>query len=92
MGNYTEAQLRAKRKWLEKNREQLNVSVPKGTTDRIHEAMKVTGDSKNVFVYKAVNEKIARAYKEVNLECLSDEELEKVAGGASDSEDPLKNH
>lgn len=86
MGKYTPAQIRSKQKWLKENREQLNVSVPIGTTDKVHESMKKTGESKNKFVYLAIEERIAR----LNETELSDEMLELAAGGIGAGELPTE--
>lgn len=56
----TEAQKRARNKWLSEKTEELKFRVPKGNKARIQEHAKKLGVSTNAFIYRAVNEAIER--------------------------------
>lgn len=56
----TDAQRKARDKWLTEKVETLNIRVPKGEKARIQAHAAAKGESTNAFVRRAINEAIAR--------------------------------
>lgn len=56
----TEAQLESSRKYHKEKLEEIKFRVPKGEKARIQAHAAVKGESTNAFIYRAVNETIAR--------------------------------
>ncbi len=56
----TDAQRKARDKWLTEKVETLNIRVPKGEKARIQAHAATKGESTNAFVRRAINEAIAR--------------------------------
>lgn len=59
----TDAQRRARDKWLAEKVETINLRVPKGSKAVIQKHAAQCGESVNAFIYRAVNETIAREEK-----------------------------
>lgn len=59
----TDAQRKARNKWLAEKVETLNIRVPKGEKSRIQAHAAACGESTNAFVYRAINEAIQRDEK-----------------------------
>ena len=56
----TDAQRRARDKWLSEKVETINIRVPKGEKARIQAHASSRGESTNAFIYRAINETIQR--------------------------------
>lgn len=56
----TDAQRRARDKWLSEKVETINIRVPKGEKARIQAHAAAKGESTNAFIYRAINETIQR--------------------------------
>lgn len=56
----TEAQLKASKKYQQEKLEEIKFRVPKGNKARILAHAQAKGESTNAFIYRAVNEAIAR--------------------------------
>lgn len=56
----TDAQRKARNKWLKEKVETLNLRVPKGEKARIQAHAAARGESTNAFIYRAVQETIQR--------------------------------
>jgi len=59
----TEAQKQARDKWLKEKVEEIKFRVPKGTKAAIQEHAAQCGESTNSFIYRAVQEAMAREKK-----------------------------
>ena len=56
----SEARLKASKKYHQEKLEEIKFRVPKGNKARIQEHAKAQGESTNAFIYRAINETIAR--------------------------------
>ena len=56
----TPAQLAASKKYHAEKLDEIKFRVPKGNRERIQAHAKAQGESTNAFIYRAVNETIAR--------------------------------
>lgn len=56
----TDAQRRARDKWLSEKVETINIRIPKGEKARIQAHAASRGESTNAFIYRAINEIIQR--------------------------------
>lgn len=56
----TDAQRKARDKWLSEKVEEIKFRVPKGEKDSIQSHAKKQGESTNAFIYRAVKEAIER--------------------------------
>lgn len=60
----TDAQRRARDKWLSEKVETINIRVPKGEKARIQAHAAAKGESTNAFIYRVINEAIQREGEE----------------------------
>lgn len=56
----SKAQQQAVSKYMKANYDELKIRIPKGNRARIQEHARAQGESANAFIYRAVNETIAR--------------------------------